>query len=139
HVATAATDPCRRRLCDINILSYCEEGDAVGVLDGVRVVDLSWGIAGPLSTMLMADHGAQVTMVERPGGAPFVEPAGAGTWRRGKRSAVLDLTAEADRRALWDQLAGADVLVESFSPATAAKLGLDPAAVAAAFPRLVHC
>lgn len=111
----------------------------MGVLDGVRVVDLSRGVAGPLSTMLMADHGAAVTMVEPPGGAPFVAPAGSRTWRRGKRSAVLDLTADRDRGVLRGLLAGADVLVEDFTPATAASLGLNPSDVSETFPRLVHC
>ncbi len=47
-----------------------------GVAEGLRVVDLSWGTAGPMTTMLLADHGADVVRVERPGGARF---------RRGRR------------------------------------------------------
>ena len=42
-----------------------------GVLDGIRVLDLSEGIAGPIATMLLSDHGASVTKIERPGGDPF--------------------------------------------------------------------
>ena len=62
-----------------------------GVLDGVRVLDLSWGVAGPMATMLMADQGAQVTKIEPPGGDPFRSELGYKVWQRGKRSAVLDL------------------------------------------------
>ena len=61
-----------------------------GVLDGVVVLDLSTGIAGPVAGMLLADHGAQVTKVEPPGGDPTRAFSGAQVWHRGKRSAVLD-------------------------------------------------
>ena len=61
-----------------------------GVLDGVRVLDLSWGVAGPMATMLMADQGAQVTKIEPPAGDPFRGELGYKVWQRGKRSAVLD-------------------------------------------------
>jgi len=61
------------------------------VLEGLRVLDLSWGIAGPMATMLLADHGAAVTRIEPPGGDPFRTQLGYRTWQRGKKSAVLDL------------------------------------------------
>lgn len=41
-----------------------------GVLTGLRVLDLTWGVAGPMATMLLTDHGAEVTRIERPGGPP---------------------------------------------------------------------
>ena len=63
-----------------------------GVLDGVVVLDLTDGIAGAVTTMLLADHGAQVTKIEPPGGDPTRRFSGAQVWHRGKRSAVLDLT-----------------------------------------------
>jgi crotonobetainyl-CoA:carnitine CoA-transferase CaiB-like acyl-CoA transferase len=112
---------------------------AGGVLDGIDVLDLSWGVAGPVTTMLLADHGARVTTVERPGGQPWRDWSGARVWRRGKRSAVLDLGDPADRDALLARLRTADVLVESFRPSTADRLGLGPDVVAAQSPRLVHC
>ena len=62
-----------------------------GVLDGIRVLDLSWGISGPMTTMMLADHGAQVTKIEPPQGDPFRAQLGYHAWQRGKRSATLDL------------------------------------------------
>jgi len=110
-----------------------------GVLEGIDVLDLSWGVAGPVATMLLSDHGARVTTIEPPGGRPWRDWSGARVWRRGKRSAVLDLRDAADRDALLVRLRTADVLVESLRPSSAARLGLTPEVVAAANPRLVHC
>ena len=56
------------------------------VLAGLRVVDLSWGIAGPLTTMLLGDHGADVVKVEPPGGDPFHATPGYTVWNRSKQS-----------------------------------------------------
>ena len=63
------------------------------VLDGVRVLDLSWGVAGPIAGMLLADHGADVVKVEPPGGDPFRGTPGYDAWLRGRRSVELDLRA----------------------------------------------
>ena len=87
-----------------------------GVLTGLRILDLSWGIAGPMATMLMADHGAQVTRIERPGGPPFPRNPGERVWNRGKRSAELDLTKAEDREVLLRLAGAADVLIESYAP-----------------------
>src|SRR5439155_10630842 len=95
-----------------------------GVFDGVHVLDLSWGIAGPMTTMLLADNGAQVTRIEPPDGDPFAAQTGYRVWHRGKRSARLDLRSDAGRRAFLDLAAGADVVVESFSPGTTGRLGI---------------
>src|SRR5205823_3230771 len=62
-----------------------------GVLSGTKVLDLSWGIAGPMTAMLLADHGAAVTKIEPPDGDPFVALSGYRVWQRGKRNARLDL------------------------------------------------
>jgi crotonobetainyl-CoA:carnitine CoA-transferase CaiB-like acyl-CoA transferase len=67
-----------------------------GVLGGIRVLDLSTGIAGPIATMLLADNGADVVKVEPPGGDPTRRTeSGARVWHRGKRSLELDVNDEA--------------------------------------------
>jgi crotonobetainyl-CoA:carnitine CoA-transferase CaiB-like acyl-CoA transferase len=109
-----------------------------GVLDGIRVLDLSWGISGPLATMLLADNGAEVTKIEPPGGDPFRSLSGYQVWNRGKRSAILDLTVTADREHLLGLAERADVLVESFAPGVVERLGIDYATVAARNPALIY-
>jgi len=108
-----------------------------GVLDGISVVDLSWGTAGPIATMLLADSGASVTRVVPPAGDPFVTPASR-VWDRQKRHVDLDATSRAGRAQLDALLAAADVLIDSFQPGTLERLGLDEATLAT-YPRLVHC
>src|SRR4051812_8784861 len=110
-----------------------------GVLEGLQVLDLTWGIAGPMATMLLADHGADVTRIERPGGEPFAAPDGYRVWHRGKRSAELDLTDDADRDVFLRLARHADVVVESFAPGVADKLGIGYAHLREANPRLVYC
>jgi len=110
-----------------------------GVLDGLRVLDLSWGIAGPMTAMLLADHGAQVTKIEPPGGDPFRSQLGYRVWQRAKRSAVLDLKNAADRASFLALAAYADVLVESFSPGVTERLGIDYPRLGKSNPRLVYC
>jgi crotonobetainyl-CoA:carnitine CoA-transferase CaiB-like acyl-CoA transferase len=108
-------------------------------LAGLRVLDLSWGIAGPMTAMLLADSGADVTKIEPPSGDPFRAQLGYRAWQRGKRSAVLDLKNAEDLAAFRALARHADVLVESFAPATTERLGVDYATLAAANPRLVYC
>src|SRR5438132_108787 len=110
----------------------------MGVLDGVRVLDLSRGSAGPLATMLLSDHGAEVIKIEPPGGDPFRGLAAYRVWNRGKKSVVLDLQDRSSRDLLVDLVRDADVLVESFAPGTMAKLELDWARLRAENPRLVY-
>ncbi|HMG39986.1 MAG TPA: CoA transferase [Acidimicrobiales bacterium] len=110
-----------------------------GVFDGLRVLDLSWGTAGPMTTMLLADNGALVTRIERPGGDPFAGQAGYRVWNRGKRSARLDLASADGLAAFWALASEADVVVESFAPGTAAYLGVDHQTLSDANPRLITC
>jgi crotonobetainyl-CoA:carnitine CoA-transferase CaiB-like acyl-CoA transferase len=110
-----------------------------GVLEGVRVLDLSSGIAGPVTGMLLADHGADVVKIEPPGGDPRRGNPGYDVWLRGRRSAVLDLTDAADREVFLELVCGADVLLESFAPGVTDRLGIDWDTLQAENPRLVHC
>ena len=110
-----------------------------GVLDGIRVLDLSWGIAGPMTTMLLADHGAAVTRIEPPGGDPFRSQLGYHVWQRGKRSAVLDLRTPEDLESFLSLACHADVLVESYSPGVTRRLGIDFDILKALNPRLIYC
>jgi len=111
----------------------------MGVLEGLTVLDLSWGVAGPMATMLMADHGADVIRIERPGGEPFPVPDGYRVWQRGKRSATLDLSDPTDRGVVRDLARQADVVMTSFAPGVAERLGVDHASLRDANPRLISC
>jgi crotonobetainyl-CoA:carnitine CoA-transferase CaiB-like acyl-CoA transferase len=109
-----------------------------GVLAGLKVLDLSWGVAGPMTTMLLVDHGAEVTKIEPPGGDPFRSQLGYKVWNRGKRSAVLDLKAAADKQSFLALAAAADILVESFAPGVTDRLGIDYASLSQLNPRLIY-
>ncbi|GGN39259.1 CaiB/BaiF CoA transferase family protein [Streptomyces fuscichromogenes] len=114
-----------------------ENASDEGPLAGIAVIDLSTTLPGALATQFLADAGADVLCVEPPGGSPLRSRPGWPALGRGKRSVVLDLHAESDRRALGCLIAGADVAVTTMRPAAAAHLGLAPESLAAANPRLV--
>ncbi|MFI8632995.1 CaiB/BaiF CoA transferase family protein [Microbacterium sp. NPDC077663] len=116
-------------------------------LDGVRVLDLSRVLAGPLCATMLADLGATVTKVELPGRGDdsrhFTPHIGGESSyfmlvNRGKRSIALDLKSEEGRALLERLIADADVLVENFRPGVTARLGLDWESVRAINPRLVY-
>ena len=109
-----------------------------GILDGVRVLDLSRGTAGPMTAMLLSDHGADVVRVEPPGGDGFGHWPGYVVWNRGKRRVVLDLTTPAGRDELLAMAAEADVLLETYRPGVTARLGIDYGTVGAINDRLVY-
>jgi len=116
-------------------------------LAGIRVVDLTQFLPGPMMTLTLADHGATVVKVEPPGGDPAraMPPfeAGQSVWfrnlNRGKTCCTIDLKTADGVAALWTLIAEADVLVEGFRPGVMARLGFDYATVAARFPRMVYC
>ena len=118
-------------------------------LDGVRVLDLSRVLAGPLCTQMLADHGADVIKVEPPAGdetrqlgPPFDEAGDAAYFsaiNRGKRAISLDLTRPEGRAVLERLVARADVLIENFLPGTMERWGMSYDALAERHPRLVYC
>jgi crotonobetainyl-CoA:carnitine CoA-transferase CaiB-like acyl-CoA transferase len=117
-------------------------------LKGLKVIDLSWFLPGPFLTMALADHGAEVIKLEPPGeGDPgrHIAPLDARTsaffrnLNRGKKSVVIDLKDAAGRETLLRLCDDADVLVESFRPGVAARLGLAYDVVSARNPGIVYC
>ena len=115
-------------------------------LDGVLVVAVEQAVAAPFATRQLADLGARVIKIERPGTGDFArhydtKVAGLSTvfvWlNRGKESVELDIKSPAGRRVLDGLLARADVFIHNIAPDAAAGLGLDPAALQAAYPRLI--
>ncbi len=110
-----------------------------GILAGTRIIDLSSGIAGPVATMVLAEAGADVVLVEPPGGHPDRSRPGFVTWHRSKRSVTLDLTTAEGLASLGELLATADVFVHDLSPGRAAGLGLDDSSLARTYPNLIVC
>ena len=121
-----------------------------GALAGVKIIDLTHHIAGPYATKLLADFGADVLKIERPGGDParrlppfyHDEPDAEKSLpflylNTNKRSVILNLKSETGRAILWDLLTDADALVENFAPGVMASLGLDEDTLRAHNPRLV--
>lgn len=110
----------------------------MSVCDGLRVVELAQGMAGPLAGMVLADYGADVVKVEPPAGDWARARPGFLMWNRGKRSVVADLRTEAGRQDVRDLLAAADIAIVSWRPGVAERLGLDYESAAAVNPRLVY-
>jgi crotonobetainyl-CoA:carnitine CoA-transferase CaiB-like acyl-CoA transferase len=105
----------------------------------VRVLDLSWGIAGPMTTMFLADNGADVIRIECPTGDPFERQTGYRVWNRGKRSARLDLRSPSGCSVFKELVSTSDVVVDSFAPGTLERLGLGHEDLTALSPDLVSC
>ena len=120
-----------------------------GPLEGVRVVDLTSVVVGPLATQILADHGADVVKIEAKTGdlvrvmnGRSITPAMGAKFlhlNRNKRSVVLDLKQLAGRRALLALVERADVLVWNMRRASMVRLGLAYDAVRAANPKIIYC
>ncbi|TQL68703.1 crotonobetainyl-CoA:carnitine CoA-transferase CaiB-like acyl-CoA transferase [Nocardioides albertanoniae] len=122
---------------------------ALGPLEGVRVVDMTTSYAGPTASMYLADLGATVIKVERPGrgddarawGPPFV--GGVSAWfasaNRNKKSVVLNLRHPDGREALLRLLDDADVFLQNMNPSKLVRLGIDGESLSRRNPRLVYC
>ena len=127
-----------------------------GPLHGCRVLDLSRVLAGPWCSQNLADLGAEVIKVERPGagddtrswGPPFARDAAGEPTResayflstnRGKQSITLDISTEEGRAIAHELAAKSDILLENYKVGGLAKYGLDYASLAPACPRLIYC
>ena len=110
-----------------------------GALRGLRVLDCSHYIAGPLLGMLLADQGAEVVKLERPGGDPARNEPAFATWNRGKRSVVLDLKTGAGQASARQLAQESDVLIENFRPGVADRLGIGYQDLAVLNPKLIYC
>jgi crotonobetainyl-CoA:carnitine CoA-transferase CaiB-like acyl-CoA transferase len=121
-----------------------------GPLEGVRVIDLTTVVVGPICTRTLADQGAEVIKVEAPGGGDILRYLAAGSrspamsgkfinFNRNKRSIVLDVKQPEGMEAMRRLVAGADVFVSNVRPAALARAGLDWEALRAINPRLIHC
>ena len=115
------------------------DGAPTGPLSGLLVVDLSTTAPGAQATQFLAEAGADVVLVEQPGGSPLRSLPGWPALGGGKRSVVLDLHEVGDHSALTDLIARADVLVTTMRPGTLDGLGLMPGQLAGLNPRLVSC
>jgi crotonobetainyl-CoA:carnitine CoA-transferase CaiB-like acyl-CoA transferase len=126
-----------------------EEQLAAEPLAGLRVLDLTRVLAGPLCTMLLGDMGADVVKVERPGGGDDTRswgPPFAGTEsayflgvNRNKRSLALDLGGERGRAVLRRLIVGSDVVIDNFKLGTMARWGFDDDWYEAEAPRVIRC
>src|ERR1700754_59283 len=115
-------------------LSYVAPVTNSGPLTGVKVIELGGIGPGPHAAMMLADLGAEVVRVRRPGGLQM-PPENVDLLHRGKRTVDLDVKKEP--QALLDLAAKADVLVDPFRPGTCERLGIGPDDCAAVHPRLV--
>ena len=117
------------------------------LLSGIRVLDLSLQLPGPLCTMMMADYGADVVKIDEPEPRvrnPFAaEEPGTGPLdrylNRGKKSVTLNLKSDEGREIFRKMAATADVVVEGFRPGVVKRLGVDYETLSAANPGLVYC
>ncbi|MFT3876000.1 MAG: CaiB/BaiF CoA-transferase family protein [Propioniciclava sp.] len=112
-----------------------------GALAGVRVVEFGTIGPGPFVAMMLADHGAEVVHVDRPGGVPAVGPIGdraADALHRNRRSVEIDLKSPEGLTAALALIADADILIEGNRPGVAERLGIGPEDALALNPRLIY-
>jgi len=117
-------------------------------LEGVLVADFTTLLPGPLATLMLAEAGAEVVKIERPGGEdvrrfkPFTDAGYSASFailNRGKNGLVADLKTEEGKKAVWDLVERADVLVEQFRPGVMERLGFGYEAVRARNPTIIYC
>jgi crotonobetainyl-CoA:carnitine CoA-transferase CaiB-like acyl-CoA transferase len=108
-------------------------------LSGFRVLDFGHYIAGPYTAMLLAEQGAEVIKVERPGGDPFRGEPGFMVWNRSKKGIALDLKNEDGQKVAQDLAKHSDIIIENFSPGVTERLGIDYETIRRLNPSVVYC
>ncbi|MGE0688784.1 MAG: CaiB/BaiF CoA transferase family protein [Dehalococcoidia bacterium] len=107
-----------------------------GALNGVRIIDFGHQVAGPLAAVILADQGAEVIHIDKPG---YQDRPVDAFFMRGKKRITLDLKAADDLEIARRLIESADVVIENFRPGVMQRLGLGAEAMTAANPRLVYC
>src|SRR5581483_8159830 len=102
---------------------------STSLASGLRVVEIGESIAAATAGWVLSDYGADVFVVEPPGGSRLRRAPAWPMWARGKRTAPLDLTTDDGRAALGGLVDGADVVIVALEPATADRLGVDAASL----------
>ena len=114
--------------------SHQSEPQSVGPLSGVRVIDLSAVVSGPMAAVMLADQGAEVIKVEPPGWGDGIRGLGASRngvsaifsmINRNKKSVALNLKTEVGRRLAEELIGTADVVLQNYRPGKMARRGLD--------------
>ncbi len=111
---------------------------AMGPLEGLKVVEVGSIGPGPFAAMVLADLGADVVRLERPGAPSLLDTGGSHVVNRGRPAIPVDLKDEAGRTAVLELADRADALIEGFRPGVMERLGLGPGVVLARNPRLVY-
>ena len=109
-----------------------------GMLEGLRIIEVEGLGPGPFAAMWLADQGADVICIQRPGGAAVPGVPERSILNRGKKTIALDIKAEADMAVIRALVASSDGLIEGFRPGVMERLGLGPADAHALNPRLVY-
>jgi crotonobetainyl-CoA:carnitine CoA-transferase CaiB-like acyl-CoA transferase len=112
---------------------------STSLASGLRVIELGESIAAATAGWVLSDYGADVVVVEPPGGSRLRRLPAWPMWARGKQATVLDLTTEDGQAAFGALVDGADAAIVALEPATADRLGADGATLTARNPALVHC
>ena len=115
-----------------------ETAKPAGAYAGVRVVDFTEGVAGPMTAMLLGDFGAEVVKIEPPGGERLARTPGYLAFNRNKQVLTLDLSGPGDLATAKGLLAGADVALFDRSPSDLQTSGWSAQALAPEFPGLIH-
>jgi crotonobetainyl-CoA:carnitine CoA-transferase CaiB-like acyl-CoA transferase len=110
-----------------------------GILSGIKVIDFGQYIAGPYAAMLLAEQGADVIKVERPGGEPYRSDKGFVVCNRSKKGITLNLKTSEGQKVAHDLVKGVDVVIENFKPGTADRLAIGYETIKDINPWIIYC